>query len=65
MAPASKAKMKAAVDVGAWMFNAVTSVGIIIVNKALMATYGFSFGNNLSNYYILIFFIFIFLLCSA
>ncbi|XP_010678762.2 UDP-rhamnose/UDP-galactose transporter 6 isoform X1 [Beta vulgaris subsp. vulgaris] len=48
MAPASKAKMKAAVDVGAWMFNAVTSVGIIIVNKALMATYGFSFATTLT-----------------
>lgn len=32
------------VDVAAWAFNIVTSVGIIIVNKALMATYGFSFG---------------------
>lgn len=31
-------------DVAAWAFNIVTSVGIIIVNKALMATYGFSFG---------------------
>ncbi|KAH6768308.1 Nucleotide-sugar transporter family protein, partial [Perilla frutescens var. frutescens] len=44
MAPASKADKKAAVDAAAWMFNVVTSVGIIIVNKALMATYGFSFG---------------------
>ena len=45
MAPSSKADKKAAVDAAAWMFNVVTSVGIIIVNKALMATYGFSFGN--------------------
>ncbi|KAJ8441330.1 hypothetical protein Cgig2_024842 [Carnegiea gigantea] len=44
MAPASKAEKKAAVDAAAWMFNVVTSVGIIMVNKALMATYGFSFG---------------------
>ena len=44
MAPASKADKKAAVDAAAWLFNVVTSVGIIIVNKALMATYGFSFG---------------------
>lgn len=44
MAPASKAEKKASVDAAAWMFNVVTSVGIIIVNKALMATYGFSFG---------------------
>ena len=43
MAPTSKADKKAA-DAAAWMFNVVTSVGIIIVNKALMATYGFSFG---------------------
>lgn len=46
MAPGSKADKKATVDAAAWMFNVVTSVGIIIVNKALMATYGFSFGNN-------------------
>lgn len=45
MAPTSKADKKAALDAAAWMFNVVTSVGIIIVNKALMATYGFSFGN--------------------
>ena len=44
MAPASKAEKKAAVDAAAWVFNVVTSVGVIIVNKALMATYGFSFG---------------------
>jgi len=44
MAPASKAEKKATVDAAAWVFNVVTSVGVIIVNKALMATYGFSFG---------------------
>ncbi|PIN17844.1 Glucose-6-phosphate/phosphate and phosphoenolpyruvate/phosphate antiporter [Handroanthus impetiginosus] len=48
MAPASKADKKAAVDAAAWMFNVVTSVGIIIVNKALMATYGFSFASTLT-----------------
>ncbi|XP_052201949.1 UDP-rhamnose/UDP-galactose transporter 6-like [Diospyros lotus] len=48
MAPASKADKKAAVDAAAWMFNVVTSVGIIIVNKALMATYGFSFATTLT-----------------
>lgn len=48
MAPVSKADKKAAVDAGAWMFNVVTSVGIIIVNKALMATYGFSFATTLT-----------------
>ncbi|CAN4081209.1 unnamed protein product [Withania somnifera] len=30
------------------MFNEVTSVGIIIVNKALMANYGFSFATSLT-----------------
>ncbi|GFY96451.1 nucleotide-sugar transporter family protein [Actinidia rufa] len=48
MAPGSKADKKAAVDVAAWMFNVVTSVGIIIVNKALMATYGFTFATTLT-----------------
>lgn len=47
MAPSSKAEKKAAVDAAAWMFNVVTSVGIIIVNKALMGVYGFSFGKFL------------------
>ncbi|KAK2979905.1 hypothetical protein RJ640_020147 [Escallonia rubra] len=48
MAPASKADKKAALDAAAWMFNVVTSVGIIIVNKALMAKYGFSFATTLT-----------------
>ncbi|XP_073066227.1 UDP-rhamnose/UDP-galactose transporter 6 [Primulina eburnea] len=48
MAPTSKADQKASVDAAAWMFNVVTSVGIIIVNKALMATYGFSFATTLT-----------------
>uniref|UniRef100_A0A7N0ZWV4 Sugar phosphate transporter domain-containing protein n=1 Tax=Kalanchoe fedtschenkoi TaxID=63787 RepID=A0A7N0ZWV4_KALFE len=49
MSPAaSKADKKAAVDAAAWMFNVVTSVGIIIVNKALMATHGFSFATTLT-----------------
>lgn len=48
MAPGSKADKKAAVDAAAWLFNVVTSVGIIIVNKALMATYGFSFATTLT-----------------
>ncbi|KAJ0233193.1 UDP-rhamnose/UDP-galactose transporter 5 [Hirschfeldia incana] len=48
MAPGSKADKKATVDAAAWMFNVVTSVGIIIVNKALMATYGFSFATTLT-----------------
>ncbi|KAK2659110.1 hypothetical protein Ddye_005643 [Dipteronia dyeriana] len=48
MSPASRADKKAAADAGAWMFNVVTSVGIIIVNKALMATYGFSFATTLT-----------------
>ncbi|CAN1842429.1 UDP-rhamnose/UDP-galactose transporter 4 [Linum perenne] len=45
MSSPSKADKKAALDTASWMFNVVTSVGIILVNKALMATYGFSFGN--------------------
>ncbi|CAM0903910.1 unnamed protein product [Alopecurus aequalis] len=49
MAPGgSKAEQKAALDAGAWMFNVVTSVGIIMVNKALMATHGFSFATTLT-----------------
>ncbi|KAF5186112.1 UDP-rhamnose/UDP-galactose transporter [Thalictrum thalictroides] len=48
MAPASKADKKAALDAASWMFNVVTSVGIIIVNKALMATYGFSYATTLT-----------------
>ncbi|KAM7523644.1 hypothetical protein LguiA_013546 [Lonicera macranthoides] len=48
MAPSSKAEKKASLDAAAWMFNVVTSVGIIIVNKALMANYGFSFATTLT-----------------
>ncbi|KAI3825886.1 hypothetical protein L1987_07600 [Smallanthus sonchifolius] len=48
MTPSSKADKKAAVDIAAWMFNIVTSVGIIIINKALMATYGFTFATTLT-----------------
>jgi len=46
--PPGKADQKATLDVAAWAFNIVTSVGIIIVNKALMATYGFSFATTLT-----------------
>ncbi|PHU20147.1 UDP-galactose transporter 2 [Capsicum chinense] len=48
MAPTSKAEKKAAVDAAAWMFNVFSSVGIIIVNKALMSNYGFSFATSLT-----------------
>ncbi|KAK4280152.1 hypothetical protein QN277_011812 [Acacia crassicarpa] len=48
MAPPTKADKKAAVDAAAWMFNIVTSVGVIIANKALMANYGFSFATTLT-----------------
>ncbi|KAL3619799.1 UDP-rhamnose/UDP-galactose transporter 6 [Castilleja foliolosa] len=48
MAAVSKTEKKAAGDAAAWMFNVVTSVGIIIVNKALMATYGFTFATTLT-----------------
>jgi hypothetical protein len=37
---------KATLDDGARMFNVVTSISIIMVNNALMATHGFSFGKN-------------------
>uniref|UniRef100_A0A2P2J3J3 Sugar phosphate transporter domain-containing protein n=2 Tax=Rhizophora mucronata TaxID=61149 RepID=A0A2P2J3J3_RHIMU len=53
MAPVGKADKKAAVDAAAWMFNVVTSVGIIIVNKALMATYGFSYATTLTGMHFL------------
>ncbi|KAF3663880.1 UDP-galactose transporter 2 [Capsicum annuum] len=48
MSMAVKDEKEMAVDVAAWAFNIVTSVGIIIVNKALMATYGFSFATTLT-----------------
>ena len=41
---AGKGDRKASLDAASWLFNVVTSVGIIIVNKSLMATHGFSFG---------------------
>ncbi|XVF61795.1 hypothetical protein PTKIN_Ptkin08bG0159100 [Pterospermum kingtungense] len=48
MSSVSKADRKAALDVASWFFNVVTSVGIIMVNKALMATYGFTFATTLT-----------------
>lgn len=48
MSSATKAHKKATVDAAAWIFNIVTSVGIILVNKALMATYGFRFATTLT-----------------
>ncbi|KAJ4822202.1 UDP-rhamnose/UDP-galactose transporter 4 [Turnera subulata] len=45
---ATKTDRKAALDAASWLFNIVTSVGIILVNKALMATYGFSFATTLT-----------------
>jgi hypothetical protein len=52
----SKADRKAALDVGAWLFNVTTSVGIIMVNKQLMANYGFRFGTTLSLSFLTVFF---------
>lgn len=46
LAPGSKEENKVALDAAAWVFNIVTSVGIIMVNKALMATHGFRFGKT-------------------
>ncbi|XP_064983984.1 UDP-rhamnose/UDP-galactose transporter 5-like [Musa acuminata AAA Group] len=48
MAPASKSDRKAPLDAAAWMFNILTSVGVIMVNKALMATHQFSFATTLT-----------------
>ena len=64
MAPSSKADKKAGADAAAWMFNVVTSVGIIIVNKALMATYGFSFGKSCFIFYLFSTIYLAFLLCG-
>ncbi|KAL9160969.1 hypothetical protein ABFS82_08G235100 [Erythranthe guttata] len=44
----SKDSRKVSLDLAAWLFNIVTSVGIIMVNKALMATYGFTFATTLT-----------------
>jgi hypothetical protein len=43
-----KSDRKALLDIGSWLFNIVTSVGIIMVNKALMASYGFTFATSLT-----------------
>ncbi|KAG4389738.1 hypothetical protein AAZX31_06G141000 [Glycine max] len=48
MSSVSKGDRKASIDAASWLFNVVTSVGIILVNKALMATYGFSFATTLT-----------------
>ncbi|CAL4942336.1 unnamed protein product [Urochloa decumbens] len=48
MSSLKKSDKKAALDFAAWSFNVTTSVGIIMVNKALMATYGFSFATTLT-----------------
>ncbi|CAA2988801.1 UDP-galactose transporter 2 [Olea europaea subsp. europaea] len=47
-----KDDQKAALDVAAWMFNIVTSVGVIIVNKALLAAYGFTFATTLTGLHV-------------
>ncbi|KAJ3681043.1 hypothetical protein LUZ60_015532 [Juncus effusus] len=48
MASPRKSERKALLDIGAWFFNVVTSVGIIMVNKALMARYSFTFATSLT-----------------
>ncbi|KAL9245689.1 hypothetical protein vseg_019312 [Gypsophila vaccaria] len=48
-----KKDMKLILDLGAWSFNIVTSVGIILVNKSLMATYGFTFATTLTGLHFL------------
>jgi len=49
MTSLKKSDKKAVLDFAAWSFNATTSVGIIMVNKALMAKHGFSFGMSVPN----------------
>lgn len=60
MSSAGKADKKATIDAASWMFNVVTSVGIIIVNKALMATYGFSFGMSILAFSTIFWFLWLF-----
>ncbi|CAL0319660.1 unnamed protein product [Lupinus luteus] len=48
MSSETKGDRKATLDAASWFFNVVTSVGIILVNKALMATYGFTFATTLT-----------------
>ncbi|KAB1210426.1 UDP-galactose transporter 2 [Morella rubra] len=48
MTAANMGDRKGALDAASWMFNVVTSVGIILVNKALMAKYGFTFATTLT-----------------
>jgi hypothetical protein len=48
MTSANMSDRKGTLDAASWMFNVVTSVGIILVNKALMAKYGFSFATTLT-----------------
>lgn len=48
MAAGSSKDRKATLDVAAWMFNVSTSVGIIMVNKQLMAVHGFCFATTLT-----------------
>lgn len=54
MASTTKGERKIAVDLASWMFNVVTSVGIILVNKALMATHGFTFGILIIHHFFMI-----------
>lgn len=51
MTSANMSDRKGTLDAASWMFNVVTSVGIILVNKALMAKYGFSFGRLLMSFF--------------
>ncbi|KAJ6850517.1 UDP-galactose transporter 2-like [Iris pallida] len=51
MVGASNAEKKAAMDAACWMFNVITSVGVIMVNKALMARYSFTFATTLTGFH--------------
>jgi solute carrier family 35 protein E3 len=48
MTSLKKSDKKAVLDFAAWSFNVTTSVGIIMVNKALMAKHGFTFGMSVA-----------------
>lgn len=51
MAPKPTKDMELVLDVGAWLFNVSTSVGIIMVNKQLMSIYGFQYATTLTGFH--------------
>eukprot|EP00271_Cylindrocystis_brebissonii_P013423 TRINITY_DN33236_c0_g1_i1.p1 TRINITY_DN33236_c0_g1~~TRINITY_DN33236_c0_g1_i1.p1 ORF type:complete len:348 (+),score=56.73 TRINITY_DN33236_c0_g1_i1:252-1295(+) len=53
MAPPPSKDKELVYDVGAWIFNVSTSVGIIMVNKQLLSIYGFNFASTLTGLHFL------------